>query len=136
MQVNVNNAVVVAAIFDKLSDERFNMRTIDAIRRGTAIETDEAVLAAATEMGCPILHRLRDNAPLITRPIMADGARRMTHLECRANGDKALAVVNGGEAFDLPTYRVTFSDAASGLGGGDNDGVELDSNDDDIVGEE
>jgi hypothetical protein len=109
MQVNPSNAAAVAAIFETLSDARFQMRTVDAVKRAVErrVPGGEALIATATECGCPILHRNRDNLPLITRPITGDGSRRLTWTECRRIADRA----DAGESFELgSTYRTTYAE--------------------------
>lgn len=114
MQVNTTNAALVAALFEVLADARFQLRSPSAVKNAAArrecIVEEEAILALATEAGCPILHRNRDGAPLITRPIIADGSRRMTWTEARGLSDAADAVAGGAEAFEAGTYRPTFAD--------------------------
>lgn len=135
MQVNRENAVMVAALFDALSDARFNLRTADAVKRNlerrlsldsnATVPSGEDLLALATEVGCPILHRNRDGLPLIAKPVTADGTRRLAFIECRAISDRAEQVARGNaEPFDLATYRPTFMDAPAAEATDETDGQE------------
>lgn len=106
MQVNQANAAAVAAIFDRLADARFTMRTIPAIKKADLVpgvaEMEAALIVnVAAEIGCPIRRRIADAALLIERPVSMDvaGARELA--------DKAKAVLEAGaepfEADYLPT---------------------------------
>lgn len=97
MQVNITNAAVVAAIFNGLSDERFSMRTPQAIAKDRGIEPS-AVLDVAAQIGLRQLTRVRDSAPLIQRPASVTAAQAL-EIATRA---AALTVEGSTEApFDL-----------------------------------
>lgn len=68
MIVNANNAALVATILTAMSDERFTMRTIKGIKKGTSF-TDLQIAEAVMAMRMPVAHRNVDSAPLVVRPI-------------------------------------------------------------------
>jgi hypothetical protein len=73
MNVTQANAVVVAAIFKGLSDPRFTMRTPGSLNEGDTIPVAR-ILDVSAEIGLRVLHRRRDNAPLIQRPCSPEQA--------------------------------------------------------------
>lgn len=73
MQVTQANAAIVAQLFDRLSDARFQMRTPAAILKGSTIE-EAAMLEVAGQVGCPFRHRIADGALLIERPCSVEDA--------------------------------------------------------------
>lgn len=117
MQITSANALLAATVFASLADERYTMRTVTAIRKGTEF-TEEQVneFVAATHL--QILRRVADNAPLVVRPL--DRAK-MIELSEKA---MALTTDAGGETFDvdfepeiepLPEHDV-MADVEAGLG--------------------
>lgn len=115
MIINANNAQLVATILTAMSDERFTMRTVKGIKKGTNF-TDLQIAEAVMAMRMPVAHRNVDSAPLVVRPI--DRAK-MIELRDRVNaltGDATMVIDFGpsmieddsvieGEVLTLPQPR-------------------------------
>lgn len=102
MQVNQANAAAVANLFTKLSDERFTMRSVNAIKKGTE-QTTAQVLTLAAEIGCPVRKRAEDDKLFVQRPMTVAQAQEIVN--------KADAVLAGTqEPFDLDLNPVVSSD--------------------------
>lgn len=111
MIVNQANAAVVAAIFNKLSDERFTMRTVGAFTKDTGV-TEAQVLNAAAEMGMQFRTRGRDGAQLIERPTS------MTPAQSLETAQKAQALLlNDGVAHE--PFELNFADIMADVEGSD-----------------
>src|SRR4051812_27480093 len=88
MIVDQNNAATVSALFLKLADERFVMRSVNAIKKGTELTTAQ-VLDTAAMIGCPVRRRQEDDKLFIQRPV--------TVAEAQAIVNKSQAVLAGTE---------------------------------------
>jgi hypothetical protein len=86
MIVTQENAATVSAIFLKLADERFVMRSVSAIKRGTDLTTAQ-VLDTAAQIGCPLRRRAADDRLYIQRPVRVAEAQDIVN--------KAQAVLAG-----------------------------------------
>lgn len=106
MQVTQANAVIVIDMFTKLSDERFTMRSVNAIKKGTELTTAQ-VIEIAGQIGLPVRKRASDDKLFIQRNGNVAQAQEVVA--------KAQAVLAGGESFDLDftpqqTAEETFED--------------------------
>lgn len=118
MIVNASNAAVVAAIFSKLSDERFTMRTPGALIKDTSI-TEAQVLGTAAELGLTFLRRGRDGATLIQRPTT------MTAAQSLETAQKAQALLLNDGAGAEP-FELDFSEGdATAEGEGDDEDAQF-----------
>lgn len=89
MIVNQENALVVTAIFTALSEERFSMRSVAAIKRGNDQITSAQVLETAAQIGCPVRRKRGNDTLLIERPVPV--------AEAKLVAEKAAAVLAGTE---------------------------------------
>lgn len=103
MNVNVNNAAIVAVLFTKLADERFTMRSPSALIKGTDIP-EGTMLDVAAQLGLRFRRRIADGAMLVERPVDAAEAQAIA-ARAQAIAARARAIVDGSSdapiSFDL-----------------------------------
>jgi hypothetical protein len=94
MIVNQANAAVVYAIFSALTDPRFTMRSVTAIKKQSEELTSAAVMDVAAQIGLPIRRRAIDDKMYVQRLSPVTVAQEIA--------TKAAAVMAGtGAEFDV-----------------------------------